>query len=111
MIMFTSIEDRRAVAAMYTSSYFVAKEQIEPNLGESVTFLHFPSFTFFFFLTWISLPPLVDSKPFLLTQTVSKDYSLMSSQQTLISSVIAFSSSSSPSWLVTIVKIYVPKMF
>jgi hypothetical protein len=34
MIMFTSIEDRRAVAAMYTASYFVAKEQNEPNLGE-----------------------------------------------------------------------------
>jgi hypothetical protein len=34
MIMFTSIEDRKSVSAMYTASYFVAKEQNEPNLGE-----------------------------------------------------------------------------
>jgi hypothetical protein len=34
MIMFTSIEDRKSVCAMYTASYFVAKEQNEPNLGE-----------------------------------------------------------------------------
>lgn len=36
MIMFTSIEDRRAISAMYTASYYAAKEQNEPNLGEFV---------------------------------------------------------------------------
>lgn len=36
MIMFTSIEDRRAISAMYTASYFAAKEENEPNLGELV---------------------------------------------------------------------------
>lgn len=34
MIMFTSIEDRKGIAAMFTSSYFLAKETNEPNLGE-----------------------------------------------------------------------------
>lgn len=36
MIMFTSIEDRKAIAAMYTASYYTAKETNEPNLGEYV---------------------------------------------------------------------------
>jgi hypothetical protein len=32
--MFTSIEDRKTVAAMYTAAYFLAKEANEPNIGE-----------------------------------------------------------------------------
>jgi hypothetical protein len=34
MIMFTSIEDRKSIAAMYTAAYYLAKEANEPSLGE-----------------------------------------------------------------------------
>lgn len=40
MIMFTSIEERKAIAAMYTASYYAAKETNEPNLGEYVNFIY-----------------------------------------------------------------------